>query len=181
MASEMAVSVGSSCSAIVRLTPEPTTMPAGVSSERMPHTLRLSMSTSLGHLSETRDGSATTSRRARVIAAPARRGIHPHRSCGTARGPVTTSSSTEAAIEVPAGALHVLPKRPRPSVWVSVTSTERCGQAPGASAARAINSAFVEPTASRHSTRGTTRSVRKRSITPNSTTLRARGDSKVKP
>lgn len=159
-ASEIAVSVGSSCSPIVRFTPEPTMMPPGVSSERIPHTLRLSIRTSLGHLSVTRAGSSKKSRSAIVIAAPANSGIHPHRFCAIARGPATTSRSTEAASDVPAGAVHVRPMRPRPSVWVSVASTDRCGQAPGASAASVPNSAFVEPTAVRHSTRGDTRSVR---------------------
>src|SRR5690606_2633432 len=64
-------------------------------------------------------------------------------------------STTEIATEAPADATHERSSRPLPLVWLSVRTTDRCGQ-PSASASCARRSAFVEPVSGRTTSRGAT-------------------------
>ncbi|SKT05134.1 Uncharacterised protein [Mycobacteroides abscessus subsp. abscessus] len=109
---DVALGSGSSCWAKVALSPSPSTMAwCGVAtSARIPHNLRPSTSTSLGHLSPA--WIPLTSATASTIATPAKSGTSPHRSGGTSPTPIPTDMDSC----VWAGAPQERPWRPRPAV-----------------------------------------------------------------
>ncbi len=159
-ANEVAVSTGRSARVMSVFTPAPITTASGcpgTTSARMPLTLPPSRSTSFGHLSPAlwpvpRSWPIT----ARVIAAPAISGIHPRARTGSSG----TRTSTETARPVPGGAVHVRSRRPRPSRWSVVRTTDRCGHCSGDAAAPLMRSALVDPVDSVTCRRGETAAER---------------------
>lgn len=128
--------------------PSPTTAraPSGRSmrSERMPQTFWPPMSTSLGHLRVTRDGSGATSAMAEDTAMPASSDSQPQ--CwNSGRG----LSSIDNEMDAPRGETHWRSSRPRPAVCSMATSAT---PSPSPARARCPRSALVDPVVSTTST-----------------------------
>ena len=124
-------------------------------SARMPATLRSSRSRSLGHFRPGGVGSSATRSTASAGATPASSGSQPRLPGGTggqsrSGRAVPGRSRTLVAMPARAGESHSRPRRPRPAVCRSATTTR-----PSGSPARAASatSALVEPVSTRRSIR----------------------------
>ena len=146
--SAVIVTTSSSGSGVVQVTfsPIPTTTASfpegsGTVSASTPATLRSPMRRSFGHF---RDGETPATARHASAAASATACVYRCRPSA-----LSAWKSIETSSELPGGACHRRPSRPRPAVWWSATSAVPGGAPCRAAATR---SAFVDPVSSTHCT-----------------------------
>ena len=136
MASEVAVSTGSSSRSVLTLRPTPMTAVPPLTWTRIPASFSSPISTSLGHLrTAARPLTAVT---ASATATPVSNDSQPHPGGGT-----LGRTATEKSSPAPRGETQDRSKRPRPPRWCSATRTD-----PVATSGRLSRSALVDSVSS---------------------------------